>query len=69
MTMSGNETWNRNVLDADGRSTETRQRSHCPPLVFFLRLNADRLNSGRCADVKIARIAYNGSVDWHDLTT
>jgi len=26
--MSGNEAWNRNVSDADGRLTETGQRSH-----------------------------------------
>jgi len=27
--MPGNETENRNVLDADERSTEMEQRSHC----------------------------------------
>ena len=66
MTMSGYETWNRNVLDADGRDEAEIALS---AIDFFLRLNADRLDSGRCADVKIARIAYNGSVEWHDLTT
>ena len=28
--MSGNEAWNRNVLDADGKLTETGLISRCP---------------------------------------
>jgi len=30
MIISGNEAWNRNVLNADGRLTETGQISRCP---------------------------------------
>ena len=30
MIISGNEAWNRNVLNADGRLTETGQVSSCP---------------------------------------
>jgi len=36
MIMSWNEAWNRNVLNADGRLTETGQISRCPVGCFNL---------------------------------